>query len=498
MREGNSMFDAAIRRRRHATFGAAIRSVGLVLLLAAGIVAVSQIGAPSAAETTHINITAASFGSNQKITIGLGKSMIIDFPVDVSEVIVSQPDTASASMRSKRRAVIQSAGMGGVTNIFFLDAAGRTIVVLDVSVRGATSTVGAALSETFARLLPTSNISVESVALVNADGESVNRIVLSGYAATADDVLKATTIAAQFAGSPDNVASVITVGGPQQVKLKVTVAEVQREAVKQLGINISGSFEAGAITTGLISSQPLGGASNTTTGNAVTAGFAAGGLSLEATLTALERHGALRTLSEPTLTAMSGAEAEFLAGGEFPVPASVDDAGNVTYAYKEFGVKLKFTPTIKSDGAIGLIVDTSVSEPASEGGFTLGSITIPATSTRRAKTTVELGAGQTLAIGGLMQDTVRQQINRLPGLGDIPILGALFRSRDFIQSQTELVILVTPYYDQGGEKPVLPTDKMALSNDAEAIFLGHMERVYGVGTDGMRGSYHGAVGFLLD
>jgi pilus assembly protein CpaC len=498
MREEHPMFDAAIRRARRSTFGAALRSAGLVLLLAAGIVAATQIGAPLAADTTHINVAAGSFGANQSVTIGLGKSLIVDFPVDVSEVIVSQPGTASAAMRSKRRAVIQSAGNPGITNIFFLDAAGRTIVVLDVSVRGATSTVGAALSEAFSRLLPTSNISVESVALVNANGESINRIVLSGYAATSEDVIKATTIAAQFAGSPDNVASVITVGGPQQVKLKVTVAEVQREAVKQLGINLSGTFETGQISTGLVSTQPLGGASNTTTANALSGKFEAGGLSLEAKLTALERHGALRTLSEPTLTAMSGAEAEFLAGGEFPVPSSVDDAGNVTYAYKEFGVKLKFTPTIKSDGAIGLVVDTSVSEPTTEGGFTLGNITIPATRQRHAKTTVELGVGQTLAIGGLMQDTVRQQINRMPGLGDIPILGALFRSRDFIRSQTELVILVTPYYDQGGEKPVLPTDEMVIADDAESIFLGHMERVYGVGSDGMRGSYHGAVGFLLD
>ena len=219
MREEHTMFDAAIRRAKRSHFGAAIRSAGIVLLLAAGFVVATQIGAPVAAETTHINVTAASFGTNQKVTIGLGKSLIIDFPVDVGEVIVSQPGTAIAAMRTKRRAVVQSAGSAGVTNIFFLDAAGRTIVVLDVSVRGATSTVGAALSEAFSRLLPSSNIEVESVALVDANGESVNRIVLSGYAATADDVTKATTIAAQFAGSPDNVASVITVGGPQQVKL---------------------------------------------------------------------------------------------------------------------------------------------------------------------------------------------------------------------------------------------------------------------------------------
>lgn len=497
MREENAMFDAAIRRARRSTVGAAIRSAGLVLLLAAGFVAVTQI-APMANDTTHLNVTSASFGTSQKVNLGIGKSMIIDLPVDVQEVIVSQPGTATAQMRNKRRAIVQSAGTAGDTNIFFLDAAGRTILVLDVSVKGASSTVAAALREAYQRILPSANIQVESVQLVDANGDTVNRVVLSGYAASADDAEKAIQIAAQFAGSTENVASVINVGGPQQVKLKVTVAEVQREAVKQLGINISGSFNSGVLSTSFLSSQPLGGSSNTLTGNALTAGISTGGLSIEATLKALERHGALRTLAEPTLTAMSGTAAEFLAGGEYPVPTDVDDSGRVTYTFKEFGVRLNFTPTIKSSGSVGLLIDTSVSEPTTEGGFTLGSITIPATKERQAKTSVELGVGQTLAIGGLMQDSVRQQINRLPGLGDIPILGALFRSRDYIHSQTELIILVTPYYDAGGERPVLPTDEMILANDAEAIFLGHIERVYGVGSDGMRGSYHGAVGFLLD
>ena len=145
------------------------------------------------------------------------------------------------------------------------------------------------------------------------------------------------------------------------------------------------------------------------------------------------------------------------------------------------------------------MVDTEVSEPTTEGGFSVGGVTIPATKRRQAKTSVELGAGETLAIAGLMQDSVRQQINKLPGLGDIPILGALFRSRDFIHSQTELVILVTPYLAQPNHgQPALPTDDMVIASDAEAIFLGRMETMYGVGPGGMRGSYNGSVGFVLD
>jgi Flp pilus assembly protein, secretin CpaC len=173
--------------------------------------------------------------------------------------------------------------------------------------------------------------------------------------------------------------------------------------------------------------------------------------------------------------------------------------GTSTYTFKEFGVKLAFTPTVKSNGNIMLAVDTSVSEPSTEGSFTAGSITIPGTRERMAKTTVELYPGMTLAIAGLMEDDVRQQINQLPGLGNIPILGALFRSRDFVHSQTELLILVTPYLVEPSPYVPTPVDNMTIASDAEAIFLGHLEKTYGVGGgDGMRGSFRGSVGFVLD
>lgn len=455
------------------------------------------LGLARAAETTHLRISPSAMGSTQSVNMSINKSLLLDLPIDAQEVIVSQPGVANAILRSKRRIVVQSAGAGS-TNMFFLDANGRTITVLDVTVKTAVSNVASALRETYARVLPGSRIEVASVVLQNGDGQDVNRIVLSGSASSDEQVQTAISIAAQFAGSADNVASVIAVDGAQQVMLKVTVAEVQREAVKQLGINLNASFDSGNLATGIISTQPLGGSSNVSTSNGGSFGLSGGGFSIDATLRALERHGALRTLAEPMLTALSGQEAEFLAGGEFPIPTAIDANGTVSYEFKEFGVKLKFTPTIKSGGRIGLVVDTSVSEPTIEGGFNAGAITIPATKERQAKTSVELGVGQTLSIGGMMQDTVRTQINRLPGLGDIPVLGALFRSRDYIRNQTELVILVTPYYAQAANMPILPTDEMQFAGDAEAIFLGHIEKVYGVGPQGMRGSYDGSVGFLLD
>jgi pilus assembly protein CpaC len=470
-----------------------LRFVAIAALLG-GLLGLAPLGLDAArgAETTHLRVSKGALGAIQLIELGINKSLIVDLPANVGEVIVSQPEVAAAVMRSKNRAIIRGVGAGD-TNIFFLDAAGRTISVLDIEVFQPRSEVGSSLEASLKRIIPGSAIRVESVTL-----EGINRVVLSGTVNSQDDEQRAIDIAVQFAGDPANVASVIDVAGPQQVMLQVTVAEVNREAVKQLGINLNGTATIGSVTLGLQNNPALGGASNVVTSNGGSAGVSVPGFSLTATLRALERRSALRTLAEPNLTAISGQEAEFLAGGEFPVPTAVADDGTVTYTFKEFGVRLKFTPTVKSNGIIGLVVDTRVSEPTSEGGFSVGGVTIQATKDRQARTSVELGAGQTLAIAGLIQDTVRQQINKLPGLGDIPILGALFRSRDFIQARTELVILVTPYLAFPGDAPALPTDGMVVAGDAEAIFLGHMEAIYGVGPDGMRGGYDGSVGFVLD
>lgn len=443
-------------------------------------------------EATHLRVAKGGYGATQPVAIEINKSIIVDLPTNVGEVIVSQPEIALAVMRSKNRAIVQGVGAGD-TNIFFLDTAGRTISVLDIEVFQPRSDVGSSLEASLRRILPGSAIRVESVTLGD-----INRVVLSGSVGSQDDEQRAIEIATQFAGDPANVASVINVAGAQQVMLKVTVAEVNREVVKQLGINLSGSATLGAVTLGLQNNPALGGASNVVTTNGVNAGITTPGFSLTATLRALERKSALRTLAEPNLTAISGQEAEFVAGGEFPVPTEVANDGTVTYSFKEFGVRLKFTPTVKSNGVIGLVVDTRVSEPTTEGGFSANGITIPATKDRQARTSVELAAGQTLAIAGLIQESVRQQINKLPGIGDVPILGALFRSRDFIRAQTELVVLVTPYLAFPGDAPTLPTDGIVTASDAEAIFLGQMEKIYRVGPGGMRGSFDGSVGFVLD
>jgi pilus assembly protein CpaC len=459
--------------------------------LATSLLAVTLALAPAvttavADQPSHVILTRAQSNATQQLSVGFNKSMILDLPADVRQVIVSQPSIASALMQSKRRAVLQGMSIGD-TNIFFLDDKGVQIATLNVSVVRDDSTLTSAI----AKLIPGSAISIQAFG---------DHIILSGTAQSQDDVTKAMAIAGQFAGGDANIANIITVAGSQQVNLKVTVAEVSRSAVKQLGIDLSGSMSSGVLTTGLVSTEPLGGASNVVTGNTVTAGINVPGLSLKATLRALEQRGLMRTLDQPTLTAISGQPAEFLAGGEFPVPTSVDSAtGQVSYAFKQFGVDLKFTPTVRSNGIVGLTIDTSVSEPTTDGAVTVGTLTIPALKNRQAKTTVELPVGSTLSIAGLYEDQERQIINSLPGVGNIPILGALFRSRDFIHQQTELVILVTPYLASAGPAPTLPTDGVVAAGDAEANFLGHMQKLYGVGDpNNTTGQYHGSVGFVLE
>ncbi|WP_224705614.1 type II and III secretion system protein family protein [Devosia aquimaris] len=434
---------------------------------------------PALAQETHLTISPAAYGATKRVELELNKTMLVDLPAGAAEVVVSQPSVAAAIMRTRTRALVQGV-TGGDTNIFFLDDNGRTIAVLDVKVIKEPSQVGNALEATLARVIPGSHISVESVTLV---GET-NRVVMTGTVLSGDDKDKATLVAEQFAGGIGNVANIIEVSGTQQVMLQVTVSEVKRDVAKQFGINLSGTLSVGSTNLSF---------NNTTTNgtNGVAGNFGLGDLQINAAIRALETRGALRILAQPTLTAISGQPAKFLAGGELPYVMVDQTTQQRTVIFKPYGVELDFTPVVKSNGTISLKVDTSVSDPQSDGSLTK----------RQANTSVELAAGTTLAIGGLLQETTRQQINQLPGLGNIPILGALFRSRDFQTQQTELVILVTPYLVQPSPANAIPvpTDKMAVPSDAESIFLGRVENMYGVAGSGeIRGSIKGSVGFVLD
>jgi pilus assembly protein CpaC len=458
------------------------------LRFAAALVATAlALAAPAAvaASPTYLKVTSRS-GATQSLTLDANKSMIIDLPTPANEVIVSQPGIAQAIMRTKTRVILQ--GMGsGTTNIIFLASNGAAIAVLDITV-GGQSDIGAALEAALARTIPSSRIHVESVKSAGASGADDNHVVLTGTVLSQDDAAKAIAIAGQFAGGTANVANILQVAGNQQVQLKVVVAEVDRDVVKQLGVNLN--VTSGGLVTSLVSqpNQALGITSGITSQDGtVTASAAFGGTTVSATLKALARRNAVKTLAEPTLTALSGQPASFLAGGQRAL-FTTDDKGNTIVTYKDYGVKLDFTPTVKSDGTIGLVVSTEVSTPNGNNDF----------FTRSAKTTVDVPEGCTLAIGGMIQDDYKHQISGVPGLGDIPIIGALFRSREFVHNQTELMIMVTPVLADIGRPDDVPTDHYAIAGDAEAIFLGHLEKQYGVGNQGMRGGYQGSVGFVLD
>ena len=458
--------------------------VGLLLApaLAVGLT-VGPLGmAPAAAEETHLTIASAAYGATRKLEVQINKTVLVDLPAGAAEVIVSQPGVAAAIMRTRTRAIIQGV-TGGDTNIFFVDDQGRTISVLDVKVIVEPSQVGNALETALARIIPGSNISVESITL----GGATNRVVLTGTVLSSQDKERAEAVAVQYAGAPENVASILDVSGSQQVMLQVTVSEVKRDVAKQFGINLGAAFSVGTANFGINSSTM----NNTFPPSGADASFNIGGVAVNAAIRALEGRGALHVLAQPTLTAISGEPAKFLAGGELPYSTYDTSNQQQTVIFKPYGVELSFTPVVKSNGVIALKVDTSVSEPQADFSITK----------RQASTSVELAAGTTLAIGGLLQETARQQINQLPGLGNIPILGALFRSRDFQTEQTELVILVTPYLVNPSPANAIPvpTDRSVVASDAESIFLGRLENMYGVaGTGEIRGSFSGSVGFVLD
>ncbi|HEV7346387.1 MAG TPA: type II and III secretion system protein family protein [Devosia sp.] len=451
-------------------------------LLAAPALVAALLAAPGAAvaQENHLTIAATAYGATRPVEIEVNKSMLIDLPAGVAEVIVSQPNLAAAIMRTRTRAILQ--GMAeGATNIFFLDDAGRTISVLNVTIVQPPFEAGRALEAALARVIPGSNIQVETLS-----DSSVNDklyFVLTGTVLTAEDKANAEAMANAISEN-DGEGSLIRVIGPQQVMLQVTVSEVKRDVAKQFGINLSGTLSIGNANFSFNNSSA-------TANSGVAGSFGVGDLQINAAIRALETRGALRILAQPTLTAISGQPADFLAGGEVPYYTVDPLTGARSVVFKPYGVELSFTPVVKANGIIALQVDTSVSDPQSDGSMTK----------REAKTSVELPAGTTLAIGGLLQETTRQQIDQLPGLGNIPILGALFRSRDYQTEQTELVILVTPFLV--GPSPLnaipVPTDRTREATDAEAIFLGKLETMYGVGSSGeMRGGFSGSVGFVLD
>jgi len=447
------------------------------------------------------------------LTVAKNKSLLIELPRELRDVVVSDPLTLDVVVQSSNRAYLIGKKYGQA-NAFFFDAHGERILTLEIQVERDT----AVLDALYHRLISGSSIRTE---VIN------DTLILTGSVRNPADANKAVEIARRFAVTTEprsndtnklKVINMLAVEGEEQVQLRVTVAEVQRSLLKQMGVNIGALVNTGNFATSLLTENSLpltaaaglgtlpipgiGGAANNvlsnfnggpdvgTFGNSGVAGaWSSGGNRITHTIRALERNGLVRTLAEPNLTAISGETAKFLAGGEFPIPI-VSVEGSLAVRFKEFGVGLAFTPVVMSEGRISLKIETEVSELTNTGAVSLSNISIPALKKRQAKSTVELPSGGSVALAGLMTSDTRQNIDGLPGLKDLPVLGTLFRSRDFIKQETELVVIVTPYLVRPVSRKKLsrPSDGLAAATDMKANFLGHLNRIYGKGSSLTAGS----------
>jgi pilus assembly protein CpaC len=432
------------------------------------------------------------------LALGIGKSVVIDLPRDIKDVLVADPKIANAVIRSAQRAYIIGAAVGQ-TNIVFFDSAGQQIAAYDIAVKRDLNGVRAALKAT----LPNADIQIEGL----GDG-----VVLSGSAASPIEAQQAGDLAARLVGGADKVVNSIAVRGRDQVMLKVTIAEVQRSIIKQLGIDLAANMNYGTAVVKFNNTNSFTANSAPLVGtNALTTSFGSTP-TVQATLRAMETAGVVRTLAEPNLTAISGESATFISGGEFPIPTGVTcqtttggAIGNCvqSVSFKKFGISLNFTPVVLTEGRISLRVMTEVSEVSTENALTggAGGTTIPSIKTRRAETTLEIPSGGALAMAGLIQDQTKQAINGLPGLSTLPVLGALFRSRDYVNNQTELMVLVTPYIVRAVAQKDLsrPDDGFAAASDPQADLLGSINRIYGVpGRVEPARNYRGTYGFITD
>ncbi|NWG46289.1 MAG: type II and III secretion system protein family protein [Alphaproteobacteria bacterium] len=452
--------------------------------------------------TMLVEIDQSDSHMTRELKLGLNKAALIRLPVDAADILVAKPEVVDAVIRTPRTAFILGQAVGQ-SNAFFFDASGRQILNLDIQVE---RDVGP-LRDLYAKLMPEARIEAEALN---------NHIVLRGLVPNAVAANQAKEIAARFIDNPEGVVNLLTIEAGEQVMLQVRVAEMRRTVAKQLGLDLRTVFDVGEVNFDLATANPFSVLGQFLGEND---GFSYvdnvdNGQGAEAVIKALERHGLLRTLAEPTLTAVSGESAEFLAGGEFPVPVARDQDGNVIIEFKPFGVGLGFTPVVLGEGNISLKISTEVSELSNENAFVsdggsilidgteylISGITIPSISVRRAQTTVELPSGGSLVMAGLLKQQTQQNIDGIPALKDLPVLGALFRSRDFAENETELVVIVTPYIvtPTSASKLRAPTDGFVNATDLETILLGRLNGMYKAPAGPVTKVPGQPVGFILD
>jgi len=474
------------RRRLAATARATPRRV----LVLGAVLLVGLLASPAGGQDNAETIT-----TEGSVSLEVRKGRVIRLPRPAATVFVADPEIADVQAQSP--SIVYLFGRrAGQTSLYAVDEDDQLLLRTQVVVQHNLS----GLRQAIQQLLPGSRLSVSTV-----DGS----IVLDGGVESPLQAQELRELAERFLGENETLLNRVRVAAPTQVHLRVRVAEVSREVLKEFGINWEAIFQSGDFAFGLVSGRGvtdgLGNFLRAPEGaNSAFGSWDGGDDVVNAALDALAEEGLVNVLAEPNLTALSGETASFLAGGEFPIPVDSDDDG-LEIEFKEFGISLAFTPTVLSAQRISLRVRPEVSDLTDKGAINIGGLVIPALATRRAETTVELGSGQSFAIGGLMSTDIENELSKYPGLGDLPVLGTLFRSQRFQSNETELVIIVTPYLVRPVDAPVLasPTDGYRAPSDVERILEGRLHsarlqpgREGPIGPQGQR--LAGPVGFVLE
>ena len=469
-------------------------------ILNAALLGLSVLCLPLATSAQAENLRVVKQGTSTTLNVPMNRAVVVESDVPFAELSIANPGIADISSLSDRSIYILGVSPG-MTTMTLLDGAGQLINNVEVRVAADVTE----FKERLRQILPGEKIEVRTA----NDG-----IVLSGTVSSKQRLQRALDLAERYA--PERVSNLMSVGGVQQVMLKVRFAEMQRSVSKSLSASLAldGSIFNGEVGTNggsntLNSSGAVGNAlggdipaTNDNSG-AILFGFGTGSLQVGLLLEALEQKGVVRFLAEPNLTALSGQEAKFLAGGEYPVPVSQDN-GEITIEFKPFGIELNFIPRVVDKDMINLEMMAAVSDIDPTNGITLNGFSIDAFSRRETSTTVELRDGESFAIAGLIEDNFVDNNRQLPWLGDVPVLGTLFRSANYQRSQTELVIIITAHLvtPTRGEVLALPTDRVKPPSEQELFLFGKVTRdtrpansaVGEVAKQDFRGSY----GYVMD
>ena len=464
-------------------------------------VAVTPLAFTAATTAQAESLRVVNKGTASTLNVPMNRAVVVESDVPFSELSIANPGIADISSLSDRTIYVLGKAPG-LTTLTLLDASGRLITNVDVRVAADVSE----FKQRLRQILPGEKIEVRTA----NDG-----IVLSGMVSSAARLQRALDLAERYA--PERVSNLMGVGGVQQVMLKVRFAEMQRNVSKSLSSSLSlgGSTLGGdlGVSGGNGTTTSSGAVANALAGNtpsinenagAFLFGFNAGSLQIGILLEALEQKGVVRTLAEPNLTALSGQEAKFLAGGEYPVPVAQED-GAITVEFKPFGIELNFIPTVVDQDVINLDLTAAVSAIDPNNGVQVDGFDINAFSRRETSTTVELRDGESFAVAGLLQDEFTDSSRQLPWIGDVPVLGSLFRSAAYQRSQTELVIIVTAHLvvPTRGEALALPTDRVKPPTERDLFLYGRTAAGTRVPEEGAAGEvakqdFSGSYGYVMD